>query len=146
MQWPIICDLTKSNHCTPFILPRFRGVITKNSRNNSETSHRERDTPDKRHTTILLVNVWPIITRINYNVKARGKTIGALHRLVFYSESVSPTDRIIHLVWRKLWGNSIPDFWLELSGILQTVWNPARHYRLFELKALCNIHINCVVN
>jgi len=40
----------------------------------------------------------PIVIRINYNVKARGTTIGTLLWLVFYSESVSHTDRIIRLV------------------------------------------------
>ena len=39
MQWPIICNLTRTNHRTPFILPRVGGVITKNSRSNLETSH-----------------------------------------------------------------------------------------------------------
>jgi len=95
MQWPIICDLTRNNHRTPFILPHFRGVITKNNPSNLETSHRKRGTPHKRHTAILLVNFWPIIMRINYDVKARGKIIGTLHQLVFYSESVTHTDRII---------------------------------------------------
>jgi len=54
-------------------------------------------TPHKRPTVILLVNIWPIVMRIHYDVKAHGKTIGTLHPLVFYSESVSHTDRIIGL-------------------------------------------------
>ena len=49
--------LQLDNHHTPFILPRFRGIVTENSRSNLETSHRKRGTPHKRPTAILLVNV-----------------------------------------------------------------------------------------
>ena len=113
MQWPIICDLTRTNHCTPFILPRFWGVVTKSSRSNLETSHRECSIPHKRPSAILLVNVWPIVMRINYDVKARRKTIGTLHLLVFYSESVSHTDRTIGPVWMHLNMGSLMVFGLR---------------------------------
>jgi len=48
------------------------GAITKTIgiTRNLETSRRKRCTPLKRPARILLVNVWPIVTRINYNVKA----------------------------------------------------------------------------
>jgi len=118
MQWPIICDLTRTNHRTPFIFrfSRFRGVITKNSRivkfSNLETSNRKRGISHKRPTAILLVNAWPLVMRINYNVKARRKTIRTLHWLVFYSESVTHTDRIIGLVWMHLYSQ-----FLQLQGM-----------------------------
>jgi len=89
-----------------FYLTLFPGVVTKNSctakLSNLETSNGKRVAPHKRPTAILLVNVWPILMQIKYDVKARGKTIGTLQRLVSYSESVSNTDRIIGLVWMHL--------------------------------------------
>jgi len=112
MQWPIIRDLTRPNHHTPFILPRRN----KSSRSNLKTSHWKRSTPHKRPTAILFVNVWPIVMRINYDIKARGKTIRTLHRLVFYSESVTHTGRIIGLVWMHLNTGS----WIPL-------WKPDYH-------------------
>jgi len=118
MQWPIICDLTRTNHRTPSILPRFRGVVTKNTPSNLETSHRKRGTPHKWPAAIILAIVWPIVMRINYDVKARGKTIGTLHRPVFCSESVSHTDPIIGLVWMHLKAMVRPfGSWVQLSVV-----------------------------
>jgi len=128
MQEPLICDLTWTNHRTPFILPRFRGVVTKNCgifraknsvvirvlKGNLERSHRKRGTPHKQPTAILLVNVRPIVMRINYDVKARGKTIRTSHQLVFYSESVSHTDRTIGLVWMNLYRETLLELRSEL--------------------------------
>ena len=120
MQWPAVCDQTRTNHHIPLILSCFWGVVTKSSCSTLETSHRKRCTLHKQPALILLVNVGPIVILINYDKKAHRKTIGTLHWLVFYSESVSHIDWMIGLVWMHLYIQTCRKWLLEKKHLLRT--------------------------